>query len=172
MNDGNTWLDANERPQIRSTDSSVWERLKPIPFEFPIRPEEIDKGLPHRLRNEAPGILVWMVQGCLLWCSEGLGEILDVAEARKAWREECDPLQDFITDECELRPQDPDAFSYTSDLRSRYDKWCEANAEKALSRKAFAERLKALGCREGKRYEGSGSQRRTWERIRLARHKT
>lgn len=164
------WLDANERPQIRSTDSSVWDRLKPIPFEF--RVKKIDKKLPGRLQAEAPGILACMVQGCLRWLNEGLGEIADVAEARKDWRAECDPLADFIADECELNLEDPEAFALASELRSGYDKWCDTNGEKPLSRKLFAERLRALGCHEGRRYDSSGNQRRTWAHLRLARHKT
>ena len=166
------WLDANERPQIRSTDSSVWDRLKPVPFEFPVGPDEIDKQLPQKLRAEASGILACLVQGSLRWQREGLGETPDVAEARRLWREECDPLKEFIADECELSLGDPEAFVYAGALRARYDEWCNESGEKALSRRVLAKRLRTLGCREGKRYDDDGKQQRIWEGIRLARHKT
>ena len=162
------WLDANERPQIRSADSSVWERLKPVPFEFRIGPDEIDKGLPQRLQDEAPGILAWMVQGCLRWIEEGLGEIADVAEAREEWKAECDPLADFVADDCELRPKDAEAFAWASDLWECYERWIRNNGEKyPLGRRRFAERLRALGCRDERRNDTSGIQRRTWEGIVL-----
>ena len=161
------WLDANERPQIRSTDDSVWKRLKPIPFDFRLNKDEIDKKLPKRLQAEAEGILAWAVQGCLRWLEEGLGEIPDVEEARRDWRTECDPLSDFVEDTCELKPDDPDAFAWASELRSKYEASCQENGEKPLSGKFWAKRLRALGCREGKRYDEKSVQHRVWVGIRL-----
>ena len=160
------WLDANERPQIRSADDSVWKRLRPIPFDYPLQKDEIDKELPQRLQTEAEGILAWAMQGCLRCLEEGLGEIPDVQEARHDWRTECDPLSDFIGDECELTLEEPKAFAWKSDVRSRYECWCARNGDKPLGGRVFAERLRALGCNEGKRYD-DGTQRRTWEGVRL-----
>ena len=162
------WLDANERPQIRSTDASVWNRLKPIPFEHPVTGDEKDYGLLARLRDEAPGILAWAVEGCQRWLKEGLGETPDIKEARQSWRDECDPLSEFIADECELVPGDAPSWVFIAELRESYERWCKENGElHPLSRKRFSERLRALGCRDTRRYDDEHRRHRAWEGIRL-----
>ena len=110
-----------------------------------------------------------MVQGCTRWLKEGLGEIPDVSEARDEWRLENDPLAEFIEDEAELKLGDSDAFAWMADVRTRYVKWADENVGKKsqLSPKRFSERLKALGCRQGRRYDDAGRQHRTWEGIVL-----
>ena len=163
------WLDANERPEVWSTDDAVWERLKPVPFEFRIAVDEVDRGLARRLQSEAPGILAWAVQGCAQWLKDGLGEIPDVSKARDDWRSENNPLAEFIEDEAELKLGDREAFAWTTHIRTRYVKWADQNVGKKsqLSSKRFSERLKALGCRQGRRYDDSGRQHRTWEGVSL-----
>ena len=163
------WLDSNQRPEVWSTDDAVWERLKPVPFDFRVPVDELDRGLPPRLRSEAGGILAWAVQGCTRWLKEGLGEIPDVSKARDEWRSENDPLAEFIEDEAELKLGDREAFAWTIQIRTRYVKWADQNVGKKskLSSKRFSERLKALGCRQGRRYDDSGRQHRTWEGVSL-----
>ena len=162
------WMDTNERPQVRTTNSSVWDRLKPVPFAFPVTADELDGKLPMKLQAEAAGILAWGVQGCMRWLSEGLGEIPDVALARQDWRMECDPLTEFIADECNLRLDDGKAYTFAAELWERYERWGRENGEKnLLTRKRLSERLKALGCRTDRRYDETGKQYRTWEGIVL-----
>ena len=162
------WLDANERPQIRTTDSSVWERLKPIPFEHTVTDETRDPKLPAKLQAEAAGILAWGVQGCARWMQEGLGEIPDISEARQGWRSECDPLTDFLEDQCVLKPGPDGPFAFVSDVWQSYERWGQENGERhLLSRRRFSERLRALGCAEGRRYDDAGRQHRTWEGLSL-----
>lgn len=43
------WIDANHRPVIRGTDSSIWDRLITIPFEVAIPDEEKDPQLLEKL---------------------------------------------------------------------------------------------------------------------------
>ena len=51
----------------------MWRRIRLIPFPVQIPDAEQDKGLPGALLAEAPGILAWMVRGCLSWRHGGLG---------------------------------------------------------------------------------------------------
>lgn len=158
------WLDANERPKIKTVDDSVWIRLKPIPFEFRVPDSEIDLTLPGRLRDEADGILRWAVDGFRLWQEEGLGDPPDIAEARQAWREECDPLADFIAENCRL---DTEAWALATQLRQRYESFCSETGEKfPMGPKAFSARLQALGCTTQRQYY-DGKTQRTWAGIEL-----
>ena len=64
----------NHRPRVDGTDHGIWRRLRLVPFSVTIPSAERDPALPSRLRDEAPAILRWMVQGCLDWRRGGLQE--------------------------------------------------------------------------------------------------
>lgn len=61
------WVGTNHKPVIRGTDQAIWRRIKLIPFNVTIPPEERDKNLLNKLRREMPGILNWAVMGCMDW---------------------------------------------------------------------------------------------------------
>src|SRR5581483_2759319 len=62
----------NHKPHAPADDDALWSRVLLIPFElrFVDNPtaeneREADKRLKDRLKEEAPGILAWLVRGCL-----------------------------------------------------------------------------------------------------------
>src|SRR5262249_9753436 len=104
-------------------------------------------------------ILAWLVRGCLAWQRERLSTPPVVKLATAAYREEMNPLQDFIEDRCIL---DPEAVTPSAALWSDYQTWSRASAERySLTRKQFGEALRARGC-EDKKLRGQ----RAWHGIR------
>ena len=67
------FIGTNHKPTIKGTDHGMWRRVRCIPFEVVIPDAEQDKTLLDRLRMEFPGILNWLIQGCLAWQRDGLG---------------------------------------------------------------------------------------------------
>ena len=76
------FLATNYKPVVRGSDHGIWRRLKLIPFtatfvdpaergEHPDAPLK-DKSLPQKLKAESPGILRWIVDGCIAWQRQGL----------------------------------------------------------------------------------------------------
>ena len=61
------FLATNHKPKVNPADDALWERVKLIPFEVQIPPDQRDKKLEAKLRDELPGILAWAVRGCLAW---------------------------------------------------------------------------------------------------------
>ena len=61
------FLSANERPYFKDNSNGTWRRLRLIPYRVIITDEERDADLPDRLEKEAPGILNWLIEGCLSW---------------------------------------------------------------------------------------------------------
>ena len=68
------FLLTNSKPHAPSEDYALWKRLKLLPFavsfvDDPREPNErkADKGLVDKLKGEAPGVLAWLVRGCLEW---------------------------------------------------------------------------------------------------------
>jgi putative DNA primase/helicase len=66
------WLATNDLPTISGMDEAIWRRIRVIEFPITIPPEQQDKGLADRLISELPGILQWVMQGCLEWRQIGL----------------------------------------------------------------------------------------------------
>jgi putative DNA primase/helicase len=96
------FLAANHKPVIRGTDHAIWRRIHLIPFNVQIPKKEQDRELPEKLKAELPGILNWALEGCLMWQEHGLEPPQEVQTATEEYREEMDPLGDFLAECCTL----------------------------------------------------------------------
>jgi len=130
------FLMTNTQPQAPPNDKAFWERLHLIPFmiSFVNRdPQEAHErrailDLDQQILKEAPGILAWLVKGCLLWQKHGLKPPRDVTEATELYRRNEDLLADFI-DECCFREQA--AKEKSSALYGRFVDWYHDNIGKS-----------------------------------------
>ena len=136
------FLIANHKPHIRSQGMAMWRRIKMIPFRVIIPEHKKDKDLLEKLRAERPGILAWLVRGCLKWLSEGLPEPPEVENATAEYKAAEDSLEKFIQDCCCV---EPNAQEQAKPLRDRYKSWCSENGEVELSRTSFTNRMQEKG---------------------------
>lgn len=67
----------------RGVDNGIWRRIKIIPFDVTIPPEQRDKNLTEKLISENAGILNWLIQGYAMWKKEGLGDADAVSKANE-----------------------------------------------------------------------------------------
>jgi len=140
------WLSFNHRPVITDESPAMWRRIRLIPFMKAFDSAQADKGLPDKLKAEAPGILNWLIEGCLAWQKDGLKVPPAIERATHEYEAESDPLAPFLADCCEVGP----AFKVTKgELWGAYQGWCARNKERPVSRNAFAEKLKSRGFGEG-----------------------
>ena len=152
------FLGANNRPKAASEDAAFWKRLKLIPFDVTIPKDKQDKELPARLvREEAAGILAWLVRGCLDWQRDGLGEPAAVTTATQEYRGENDAVQTFLDECCFIEAT---AKCKTGRLYDAYRKW--SPAPHPLSLNKFVDALREKGFERGPRettgvfYQGVG----------------
>jgi len=133
------FLTTNEKPLIRSEDSGIWERVKLIPFNEFIPEPERDKHIKDRLRNEWPGILNWLIEGCQKWLTESsLAEPEIVRIETAQYRNEMDVLGDFLDDCCTIGA----GLSVgVTELYESYKVWCETAGDDALSKNMFSSKL-------------------------------
>jgi putative DNA primase/helicase len=137
----------NHKPHLRHVDEAMRRRLHLIPFNVTIPPEDRDKNLAEKLKAEWPGILQWMIEGCLKWQAEGLDPPQSVIEATNAYLENEDTFATWIEERCEMKP----SFTDTSaNLFASWKKWAELMGEPAISRKAFAGKLARPGIEPAK----------------------
>lgn len=101
---GKIWLAVNHLPKIYDTTNSCWRRLLRIPFLYTVPPDRLIKDFSKKLlREESPGILNWMVDGCYLWQKEGLEPIPSIVmDATNEYRLESTPVKRFISERCDL----------------------------------------------------------------------
>jgi putative DNA primase/helicase len=156
----------NHKPGLRSIDEAIRRRLHLIPFTITIPAEERDPGLPDKLKAEAPGILTWMIGGCLQWQQIGLAPPKVVTEATAAYLEAEDAMAAWIADRCQL---DPNAWARTIDLYASWSAWAQKAGEYVGAQKKFVERLESRPGISAKRqrYGGSDNPQRGFLGLRL-----
>ncbi len=153
------WVGTNHKPVIRGTDQAIWRRIKLIPFNVTIPPEERDKNLLNKLRREMPGILNWAVMGCMDWQKNGLGEPEEVIKATNDYRSEMDVLTRFVSDCCTTATQ---RGTKSSELYKKYAEWSKDNGEFALSQTKFSTRMQEKGFNKTRTNRGM-----VWEGIAI-----
>lgn len=121
------FLAANHKPEIKGTDLGIWRRVRLVPFTVTIPEAQKDKDLPRKLREEAAGILAWMIQGCLDWQREGLGLPEVVRSATDSYRAEMDVIARFLSESCQSSEGEKVG---SSALLKAYEDWCNDNGER------------------------------------------
>lgn len=144
-----TVLVTNNRPRVKEDSEAVWRRLHLVPFNVVIPPDERDPHLLEKLRAEAPGILAWLVRGCLECRRDGLRPPDAVKAATAEYRGDEDAVGRFL-EECFVldEPDTPlDARSSVAwkDLAALYSQWCTESGEKPLTSRKLGQALEKRG---------------------------
>lgn len=163
------FIAGNHKPTVRGDDEGIWRRMRLVPFTVTVPTEKVDKELPEKLRGELPGILAWAVRGCVEWQATGLREPASVREATASYREESDPLAEFLRLRCVL---EEGAKVPRSFLRTAYEEFAKENGVRnPLASKAFGASLHARGVTDGGsvRIPQKPSPVDAWDGIRLRR---
>ncbi|MHB8071545.1 MAG: DNA primase family protein [Candidatus Cryosericum sp.] len=138
------FIETNNKPIIKDQTNAMWRRLKLVEFPMDFRAHP-DRGLPEKLLSEAPGILRWLINGCLSWQDFGdLAEPAEVIQAVQDYRDEMNPLKGFIDTCCVLGT---DLTITSADLYKSYCDWAEENLQKGerLKKKGFGLTLAGQG---------------------------
>jgi putative DNA primase/helicase len=144
----------NHKPGLRSVDEAIRRRFNLIPFTVTIPPEKRDRELGQKLKAEWPGILAWMVQGCIDWQQCGLAPPKVVTTATEAYLESQDAIAAWMDDQCDLGPN---AWENSQMLFASWKSWAERSGEYAGNTKTFRERLEVKGVHP-KRQAGTGQR--------------
>ena len=162
------WIGCNDKPIIRDMTPAMWDRIHTIEYkcrfvEHPTptgKQKQIDRHLSRKLRAELPGILNWMLVGCLDWQRQGLNRPKEVIAATADYESASDPFNGFLSDCCEL---DPTFDVPKHELATAYEKWCKDHKECPLNRNAFPKALVKRGV-----VDANKGQYRVWRGLKLA----
>ena len=153
------FMATNHKPVIKGTDHGIWRRIKLIPFTTRIEEVDQDKHLEDKLREEASGILNWLLAGTRRWRQEGLKAPKIVLTATDEYREEMDVIGNFLKERC---VQEKEVSIRIRELYKAYTDWCDENNEHAVSERFFTMRLKELGFQQSRTAEA-----RWWSGVAL-----
>ena len=137
----------NHKPSFRSVDEAIKRRLHLIPFTAEIPASEKDPMLAEKLKAEAPGILQWMIEGCLEWERNGLKPPSVVKESTDQYLGDEDSLQQWIDECCDLGP----GFESSKALFYSWTKWCELSGEYVGTMKRLMAKLESRGISTGQK---------------------
>jgi putative DNA primase/helicase len=126
----------NHRPKVSADDFALLNRLHLVPFtlsfvDHPTEPHHRKRNpqLLESLKEEASGILAWIVRGFKGWKNEGLRPPPQVIEATKEYQKNEDNLGKFIEACCVISSE---ARTKGGDLYKAYQKWCDSNGFKPM----------------------------------------
>ena len=119
------WLATNHKPIIDDNSDGVWRRLLMVHFGTQVPEEKRDTGLLDYLtENESEGILRWCIEGAVKFTDNGLVVPQKVRDFTNDYREEQQPVEQFVKDMLEPTISDED-YVLLKDLKSTLEYWAQ-----------------------------------------------
>ena len=128
----------NHEPEIKGVDEAMMRRIHIVPFTH--APDNVDRLLGEKLQAEYGGILAWAIEGCKMWLAEGLAPPQAVLQRTQDYKDEEDPIGQFIEDVCDL--SDRHVITAKADLYDAWRRWCFQHGEEPGSAKLFGRRFR------------------------------
>ena len=146
-------LATNHKPRIKGTDHAIWRRIALLPFLVKFWSEDkgesgppelkADGKLGEKLKAELPGVLAWMVAGCLEWQRIGLKIPSDVQQATAEYRSAEDVVAGFVADKCIVMPG---VKMKAGDGYKAFQRYCKDSGEKTdFTQRRFGEAMTDRG---------------------------
>jgi putative DNA primase/helicase len=153
----------NHKPHLANPDDGgMRRRLRLVPFDVSFTGNP-NRRLGEELRSEAPGILAYLVRGCLDWQKHGLTEPPVIVAATGAYFAEEDTIGRFVIECCDL---DPTARITAKALRDANATWADEAGERPATAKAMATWLQNHGV-SPKSVRTEKGPRHGWIGLRL-----
>ncbi len=151
----------NHMPVLRNVDEAARRRFNLVPFTR--KPDRPDQQLEEKLKAEWPGILRWMIDGCMDWQRHGLVRPKSIVSATQDYFEAQDVVAQFLSDECDTDPSNSWKSETSATLFKAWSEYARAAGEGPMTRKSFADMMQKRGFELRK---GTGGVR-TFKGIRL-----
>jgi putative DNA primase/helicase len=133
----------NHKPVLHNVDEAARRRFNIVPFTR--KPRVPDRELEAKLIGESPGILQWMIEGCLDWLANGLIRPASVMAATDAYFSDQDLMGQWLEDCCDSRLGDQSLWDKSADLFDSWTEYAVHAGEPQGSKKAFGQSLQRRG---------------------------
>jgi putative DNA primase/helicase len=153
------FFSGNHKPGLRTANVAIRRRMNLVPFNVVIPENERDKDLPEKLKKEWPGILAWMIEGCLAWQEKGLAPPDIVTRATDEYN-----IGSWIEDCCE---RDPQNFTSSHALFNSWEAWAAPRGQFVGSEKWLVGKLEDIGFRKHRMKGGAHRDQRGFLGLRV-----
>jgi putative DNA primase/helicase len=135
----------NHKPVLKNVDEAARRRFLIVPFER--KPENPDRELEEKLKAEAPGILRWMIEGCLDWQANGLVKPPSVLAATEEYFSDQDLFAHWLAEECDCDPGNAEKSETSSRLFKSWKEYAVAAGNSPGSQQSFKDQMTRHGFR-------------------------
>jgi putative DNA primase/helicase len=142
-------MSGNGYPRVDGTDNGIWRRMAVVHWPVTIEKER-QREFEDVLASFAPeysGILNWLIEGALRFIESGLPEPPAIAEATQEYRDEMDPVGQFVRD-CVVR--DVQSSITRKEAYSAYEAWAFDGGLNPISQQRFKKAFVSHGFAEKK----------------------
>lgn len=154
-------ISGNNKPNIRDTSHGFWARMQLVPWAVTIPDDEIDHGLPDRLREQASGVLNRLIEGLLDWRRNGLIVPEAVRMATRKYRDQSDDLGRFLAQCCFVSDADDSLRVGAQELFDVFRAWGDATGGATWTMKGLKKAMEDRG------FEQKASNGMKWLRVAL-----
>jgi putative DNA primase/helicase len=131
-------ISGNHKPGLNSVDEAIRRRFNLVPFTVTIPKDKRDVELSAKLKTEWPGILAWMIAGCVQWQKIALAPPLAVAQATEEYLAAEDTIKQWIDECCRKDPREWTSFGA---LFGSWQYWAKEMGEYVGTSKRFSQKL-------------------------------
>jgi putative DNA primase/helicase len=149
----------NKMPDVATLDEAWRRRFHLVPFTS--QPSKPDPELEKKLENDWPGILRWLIDGCLAWQLQGLNPSASVVAATEDYFKSQNTFGDWLAEKCDTGPDNPHKQESSSALFASWSDYAKAAGRPAGSRTGFGWAMRRHGFQSqqikifnGKGYRG------------------
>lgn len=150
----------NHPPRLHAVDEAMRRRFHLIPFDASFRGDACVKDMETQLLEEAPGILGWVVEGCVIWQAEGLNPPERVRSATEHYFTNQDTQSEWLMEHCETGP---DYWETPTRLFLSWKVFAKDAEFSVGTRASFNDRMESAGFRQFR----DRSRGRYWAGIKL-----
>jgi putative DNA primase/helicase len=144
---GKIVLATNDIPQMDGADDALFRRVVVIPFDRVFAKHQQDPLLFEKLKDEAPGILAWLVWGAVEWYRAGLQLPPRLLELRDSIRREMDPVAQFLDEACIVGGS---FETQSAVLHSAFSSWAHRHGVPPIDSSSFGRAIAKRGHRSRK----------------------
>jgi putative DNA primase/helicase len=140
----------NDKPSIKGVDEGIWRRVKLVKWDvtIPVAERRPMNEILAEFEAEASGILNWLLEGLIDYLEDGLRVPRDVAQATESYREDMDPIGEFIGAHVVKVPPEKGKPRETVGARTLYKAyvaWCHLNSIKPFAEFTFSKIMEQKG---------------------------
>ena len=157
----------NHLPRFHGGDSALQRRIRLIPFNVQIPEADQNHNLKQVFRDEAEGILQWIIRGAIDWAERGLATPAEILNVTAKMIRDNDALGQFFDEKCIITSG---AEISRPELFREYRAWSEAGKRTPMSNQNFQAALESRGFytdKVRKRFLDLGEASHYWRGIRL-----